>query len=63
MPYRSKAQQEKFHSDPKLRKYVDRWDKETEDSGGFEKLPKRVDGRKAKPDPKPAHRKRVRRRA
>lgn len=38
MPYASKAQQRKFHSDPRLRKYA----KEYDDATDFSKLPERI---------------------
>jgi len=49
MPYRSKAQMRKFHSDPKLRKYAAEWDAATPNP---KKLPERAKPkRKAKRRP------------
>jgi len=42
MPYASKAQQRKFHADPKLRKYAAEFDAATEAAGGFKSLPERA---------------------
>lgn len=42
MPYVSKAQAAKFHSDPKLRKYAAEYDAATD----FSKLPQRVGPKK-----------------
>ncbi len=43
MPYKSKAQQRKFHADPKLRKYAPEFDKATKaKKGGFKALPARA---------------------
>ncbi len=42
MPYKSKAQAAKFHSDPKLRKYAKEFDKASKGK----KLPKRVNKKK-----------------
>ncbi len=39
MPYKSKAQMKKFHSDPKLKKYAPEWDKATKNP---KKLPNKV---------------------
>ena len=42
MPYVSKAQARKFHSDPRLQKYAAEFDKATEaQPGGFRALPER----------------------
>jgi hypothetical protein len=40
MPFKSKAQRRKFYADPKLRKYADRFEKETPKGA---KLPNHVD--------------------
>lgn len=49
MPYKSKAQQKKFHADPKLRQHAKHWDEETKKTkGGFKALPKKVRKKKSK---------------
>jgi len=50
MPYASKAQARRFHSDPKLQQYAAEYDAATEAAGGFSKLPERV-----RPKTHPAH--------
>lgn len=49
MPYKSKAQQKKFHADPKLKKLAPHWDEETKKTKkGFKGLPNKVRKKKAK---------------
>jgi len=45
MPYKSKAQQRKFHADPKLRKYAAEFDAATP---SFKALPEHVSKKKNK---------------
>lgn len=43
MPYRSRAQQRKFHADPKLKKYAPEFDEATKHTKkGFKGLPEKV---------------------
>lgn len=44
VPYRSKAQARKFHSDPRLRKYAAEFDRATD----FSKLPARAKRKRKK---------------
>lgn len=49
MPYKSKAQQRKFHADPKLRKHAKHWDDATKKTKkGFKGLPEKVKRKKRK---------------
>ena len=49
MPYKSKAQQRKFHADPKLRKFAPEFDKATKaKKGGFKAWPAKAKKKKAK---------------
>lgn len=49
MPYKSKAQQRRFHSDPKLMDLAAHWDDATKKTkGGFAKLPEKIKKKKTK---------------